>query len=70
MRDQYEGGLGPEYEKLLHRVAEREAQTAERGIRAWLLAPTIDVYQALLRGEKVPAEKLNADALARYELKR
>ncbi len=57
-------------DKTLHHLTTHLAHQAERGIRAWLLAPTLDLYHALMRGEQVPAELLNADALARYGIKR
>jgi hypothetical protein len=70
MTHEYEGGLGPELEAMLYRIDERQAEEARRGIRAWLLAPTIDIYIALMRGETVPPEQLNQDALHRYGSKK
>lgn len=46
-----------------------DAELARRGIRAWLLAPDIPMYEALMRGESVPLAKLNADAVRRYGLR-
>lgn len=66
MKREYEGGLGPEFQAMIWRIRDREAEQARRGIRAWLLAPTIGIYQALMRGETIPAEQLNAEAVKRY----
>ncbi len=66
----YEGGLGPELEALLLRIDERESAEARRGIRNWLLAPNVDLYHALQRGEAVPIEMLRPEAVKRYGLKK
>jgi hypothetical protein len=66
---QYEGGLGPAFEAMLHRIDDREADQARRGIQAWLLAPTIPIYQALIRGETVPPEQLNQEALRSFGIR-
>jgi hypothetical protein len=42
---------------------------ARRGIRAWQLAPTPAIYEALMAGETVPIAKLNPEAVQRYGLK-
>lgn len=65
----HQGGLGPGFEAMLHRIDDRLAVEARRGIRAWLLAPTLELYQALMRGEEVPLERLNPEAVARYGLR-
>jgi hypothetical protein len=39
---------------------------ASRGWRAMMLAPTPEICQALLRGESVPPELLNAEWRARF----
>ncbi len=65
----YEGGLGPELEALLFRIDERKSAEARRGIRNWLLAPTLDIYHALQRGDAVPIEMLRPEAVQRYRLK-
>ena len=46
-----------------------EAREARRGIRAWQLAPTLDIYHALMRGENVPVGSLRPEAVKRYGLK-
>jgi hypothetical protein len=66
----YEGGLGLEFEAMLQRIDERKADEARRGIRDWLLAPTLDLYHALQAGEAIPLDLLNRDALKRYGLKK
>jgi hypothetical protein len=66
----YEGGLGPEFQALLYRAHEREAAEARRGIRAWLLAPTPEIYRALMLGQDVPADELSLEAVLRYGLKK
>jgi hypothetical protein len=43
---------------------------AEAGLRAMALAPTIPVYTALMRGEQVPIEALDQEAVKRYGLRR
>jgi hypothetical protein len=62
--------IGPELEQLLARIDERDAAEIRRGLRALALAPTFEICQALLRGEKVPIELLDQDAVRRYGLKR
>jgi hypothetical protein len=54
--------LRPENESARDRLA-------RRGVRAWLLAPNIAVYEALMRGESVPLAQLNPDAVRRYGLR-
>jgi hypothetical protein len=39
---------------------------ARRGIKAWLLAPNIATYEALMDGQTVPESKLNAKVARRY----
>lgn len=51
-------------------LATLREQYAEQGIRAWLLAPDIPTYLALMNGEKVPVDRLRPEALSRYGLKR
>jgi hypothetical protein len=67
--NRYEGGLGAEFEAFLHRIDDREAAEARRGLRALALAPTLALCQALLRGEQVPLEQLRQDAVRRYGLR-
>jgi hypothetical protein len=62
--------LCPELERLLQSIDERRADEARRGLRALELAPTLEIYQALMRGEKVPVDQLNREAVLRYGLKR
>jgi hypothetical protein len=45
------------------------ARLARRGIKAWLLAPDIATYEALMDGQTVPRAKLNGHALRRYGLR-
>lgn len=68
MPREYEGGLGPEFEAMLHRIDARKELEAQRGIRHWLLAPTLEIYRALQRGEEVPIERLNQNAARAYGL--
>ena len=51
--------LRPENQSAAERLA-------RRGLKAWLLAPTIDVYEALMAGQTVPESKLNAKIAHRY----
>lgn len=51
-------------------LATLREQYAEQGIRAWLLAPDIPTYLALMNGEKVPVDRLRPEALAKYGLRR
>lgn len=51
---------------MLWHIDDQHAAGAREGIKAWLLAPSIPVYQALIRGETVPADELNGWALERY----
>jgi hypothetical protein len=48
-------------------VWDRRLRHLERAIH---LAPTIEICEALLRGEAVPASKLDPDAVQRYDLRR
>lgn len=60
---------------LLETLAAGDVQTresrleAERGIKAMRLAPTLGVYDALLRGERVPVSALEPKWVARYGLR-
>lgn len=47
----------------------REEQ-AERGLKALMIAPTLELCRALLRGERVPWNVLRYDQLRRYGLRR
>lgn len=44
-------------------------EQSQRIWRAMMLSPTVEVCDALLRGESVPLEKLNQDWCARFGLK-
>jgi hypothetical protein len=68
MEREHEGGLGPEFVALLHRIDERDDLEAQQGIRNWLLAPTLEIYRALQRGEQVPLHRLNETAVRVYGL--
>ena len=48
---------------------EREA-TAREGLKAMMLAPTLAVYEALMRGESVPEEKLDPNGVQRLGRKK
>lgn len=67
---EHEAALGPEVEALLRRIDERETAEARRGLRAMALAPTLELYHALMRGEHVPLDLLDQDAVKRYGLRR
>ena len=54
-----------EEEKRLRAVARYQ-----RGSKAWRLAPTLEVYQALLRGESVPVDQLDHEWFVRLGGKR
>ena len=43
---------------------------SERALRAFCLAPTLEIYRALLAGGRVPIELLDQEALSRYGLRR
>jgi hypothetical protein len=53
-------------EQVLARLTTHLETEAERGIKAWLLATTIHVYQALMAGESVPVSELRLAAIERY----
>jgi len=61
------------FESLLAEAAERRRvrEDAEYriGFKAMMLAPTIELYHALLRGEDVPVELLNPEAVSKYGLR-
>jgi hypothetical protein len=61
--------LGPEIVKLLVTIDAREALVAERGLKAMMLAPTLDLCRALLRGERLPWPKLAYFQAQRYGLR-
>ena len=46
-----------------------EARLARFGIKCWLLAPTIEIYEALMAGQAVPLDKLNPAAVRKYGLR-
>jgi hypothetical protein len=57
-------------EQAAERLRQREYEEYVVGFRAMMLAPTIELYHALLRGEDVPLHMLNQEAVARYGLRR
>ena len=50
--------------------AQRREEEYRFGFKCMMLAPTLDIYHALLRGENVPLDRLNQEAVARYGLRR
>jgi hypothetical protein len=61
--DGWHGFLGPEVVRLL---AKAERQRLQRIWKAMMLAPTLEVCEALLRGESVPLECLDGEWEARF----
>jgi hypothetical protein len=41
----------------------------ERGLKVLALAPTVEVYRALWRGEAVPLDRMNREGVLRYGLR-
>jgi hypothetical protein len=70
-----ERGEVVEYELLRRALADftfdddAEVTEYERGYRAMMLAPTLEICRALLRGESVPIDQLDQAQLARYGLR-
>lgn len=62
--------IGPEIQRLLNIIDERRAREAERGIKAWLLAPNLTIYRALVAGEQVPVDQLRPDAVQKYGIRK
>lgn len=62
--------IGPEICALLERIDKRRDLEAQRGLKALALAPTLHVYWALIRGERVPWTQLMFFTAQRYGLKR
>lgn len=58
--------LAQELEEREHDSAER--QEAMRVLRAVRLSPSLEICEALLRGEKVPRSRLDPEWVARYGL--
>ena len=48
---------------------QRSAEETRRLWRAMMLAPTLEVCEALLRGEKVPTSKLDPEWVERFGVK-
>jgi hypothetical protein len=46
-----------------------DSAAVARLYRAMCLAPTIEICEALLRGEQVPLDRLNQEAVLRYGLR-
>jgi hypothetical protein len=65
--------FGPALEQLLADVRRdrerREREEANRGWWAWMLAPTLEIYRALMAGESVPVESLDPEWVARLGLR-
>jgi len=57
-------------ERVLADLDARLDEQARRGLRALELAPDLATYRALLRGEQIPIDRLNATAVKRYGLRR
>lgn len=47
-------------------AAQQAAQEARRGLKAMALAPTLGVYEALLKGQEVPVSALDPEGVRRY----
>lgn len=60
--------IGSETCALLDRIDERDHADYQRGMKALALAPDVHIYRALMRGERVPLEKLDQEAVQRYGL--
>lgn len=57
-------------DRLIRLVDDLRAERARLGLKALALAPTLDLYHALVRGEEVPLEKLVPEAVVRFGLRR
>jgi hypothetical protein len=66
--------FGPHFGALLDELerarSRRRAEEADRGWRAMMLAPTLEICRALLRGECVPVSRLDALWVRRFGLRR
>lgn len=47
-------------------VVEYEPHHDDRGFRAMMLATTPEVYEALLRGDRVPLDRLDPEQVTRF----
>ena len=56
-------------ERLVPETRHQREEQSRRIWRAMMLSPTVEVCDALLRGESMPAEKLDASWVARFGLK-
>jgi len=43
-----------------------DARRYRRGWKAWMLAPTLDIYRALMEGQTVPVGKLDPEWVTRF----
>lgn len=59
--------IGPELSPQMQ--ADRRAE-ADRIYRAWMLAPTIEIYEALMKGEDVPISALDPVWVDRFGMRR
>jgi hypothetical protein len=62
--------LGPETLKMIEELASARQDQDRRLWRAFMLAPTIEVCEALLRGEEVPLGQLDQEWVRRFGLRR
>jgi len=60
-----------DWEEIRRRESEQhdDHDELDRMFRAMMLAPTIEICEALLRGEKVPLDRLRPEWVRRYGLK-
>lgn len=56
-------------EAIAAELERRGAATAQRLWRAMMLAPTLEIFHALLAGETVPRARLDQDWLERFGLR-
>lgn len=62
--------LGPETERVIAVIEERKRRRASRVFKALMLAPTIELGEALLRGERIPVDKLRPEWVQRFGIRR
>ena len=60
---------GPAKNDRYYKPAVSDEEAARRGWKAMMLAPTLEIYQALMRGESVPIDQLRPDWSEWFDLR-
>jgi hypothetical protein len=58
--------FGPDGEVMEYELRPSERENYLRGWKAMMLAPCLEIYEALLSGESVPVDRLDPEWVSRF----